>query len=355
MYSYRHRLFCTIVPLITHSISVGINKGSISILFHANESASAQTGSGSSVWVECGSVRLLNVVAWLGTSEFKWALERPHNVPTTPTPACQQHDRQRHLRAPQPAQGAIIGANAKPIFIQANGSLEGDYWCRHESFTPVVGAGAAHPDGVSVICRMLLGNCVLKCSDWLVAQKHQARMWLRRQMFLKKHFQSDGSLALLCYTCCDITDRDRIRSGTGLPDRSVNSQSVFTPCLFMSDIYMLFVIISSSLLCFPLSLCKKTASLSFFFACLWFSPSVQRLLCRQGQTRNLQHLQTVKQLFSDTKTKPSWTFCLPHQKQQQLMPKLEQAQGRSHPDWGHIKSLCTYKWRLSVGLYYCYS
>lgn len=49
MYSYRHRRFCTIVPLITHSISVGINKGSISILFHANESAGAQTGSGSSV------------------------------------------------------------------------------------------------------------------------------------------------------------------------------------------------------------------------------------------------------------------------------------------------------------------
>lgn len=67
------RLFCTIVALITHSISVGINKGSISILFHANESAGAQTGSGSRVRVECGSVCSLSLVAWLGTSKFKWA------------------------------------------------------------------------------------------------------------------------------------------------------------------------------------------------------------------------------------------------------------------------------------------
>lgn len=151
MYSYRHRLFRTIVPLITHSISVGINKGSISILFHANETAGAQTGSGSSVWVECGSVYSLSVVAWLWTSEFKWALERPHNVPTTPTPACRRRDRQSHLRAPQPAQGAITGAYTKPIFIQANGSLERDYRCRHKCCTPVVGAGAAHHRDISVI------------------------------------------------------------------------------------------------------------------------------------------------------------------------------------------------------------
>lgn len=54
----------------------------------------------------------------------------------TPTPASQWRDRQRHLRALQPAQGAITGANAKTIFIQANGSLERDYWCRRKSCTP---------------------------------------------------------------------------------------------------------------------------------------------------------------------------------------------------------------------------
>ncbi len=91
-------------------------------------------------------------MAWLGTSVFQWALERPHNVPTTPTPACQRHDRQRHLRAPQPAQGAITGASAKPIFIQANGPLERDYWGRQRSFTPVVGASDAHYHGISLIC-----------------------------------------------------------------------------------------------------------------------------------------------------------------------------------------------------------
>lgn len=48
------------MPLITHSISVGINKGSISILFHANERGT-QTGSGSiarewSVYAECSGM-----------------------------------------------------------------------------------------------------------------------------------------------------------------------------------------------------------------------------------------------------------------------------------------------------------
>lgn len=88
-------------------------------------------------------------MAWLGTSEFKWALERPHSVPTTPTLACQRHDRQRHLRARSLHRVPLQGPTQKTIFIQANGSLERDYWCRHKSCTPVVGATAAHYHGIS--------------------------------------------------------------------------------------------------------------------------------------------------------------------------------------------------------------
>lgn len=84
-------------------------------------------------------------------------------TPTTPTPACQRRDRQRHLQAAQPAQGAITGANAKLIFIQANGSRERDYWCRHMSCTPVVGAGAPHYPSTHIS----LIYCVSGRSDWL--------------------------------------------------------------------------------------------------------------------------------------------------------------------------------------------
>ena len=175
-------------------------------------------------------------MAWLGTSAFKWALERPHNVPTTPTPACQRRDRQRHLRAPQPAQGAITGANAKPIFIQANGSLERDYWCRHKSCTPVAGAGAAHYHGTTLICwfhcfTVFLGATIgsFFCNHAMSTRNHSMKhpdcLWLTRTGKQCKPVCMEIKcrlIALLRYTCCDITDKGVVRSIARLPDPSVH-------------------------------------------------------------------------------------------------------------------------------------
>jgi len=56
-----------------------------------------------------------------------------------------------------PARGAITAADAKPIFIQANGSLEGDDRRRHTGCTPGVGA-AADSSGSLCFWRAAIGS-----------------------------------------------------------------------------------------------------------------------------------------------------------------------------------------------------
>lgn len=60
-------------------------------------------------------------------------------MPTTPTPACQRRDRQRHLR-PRSLRGVPLqGPTQKTIFIQANGSPGRDYRGKHKSCAPAAG------------------------------------------------------------------------------------------------------------------------------------------------------------------------------------------------------------------------